>query len=245
MRVVVGLCQDETRTSEHISISSAEEGWTVANDNEMYLVAALTCNVLQQRWRCLSRDSASPAGLWPPIPCHSALSGCLFPNNGRPHPLEPRICQGYTPAVLATHSPRPFLAQTFSQSRADVPSSRRKREPAARHFLGLTEYVSIYTLDGHFFSHNMRAFHTQSKANFMTACTSRPCMISSRQPSMSDINTCAHSLQNLDAIACSSMLHHARCQRILMCSRYLCTNPSVQHKRPIVLRAERFCKDLP
>jgi hypothetical protein len=48
---VVGLCRDETRTSEHIGISPAEEGWTVANDNEMFLVAALTCNVLQQ---CLS-----------------------------------------------------------------------------------------------------------------------------------------------------------------------------------------------
>jgi hypothetical protein len=46
--VVVGLCRDETRTSEHIGVSPAEEGWTVANDNEMYLVAALTCNVLQQ-----------------------------------------------------------------------------------------------------------------------------------------------------------------------------------------------------
>jgi hypothetical protein len=43
----VGLCRDETRTSEHIGISPAEEGWTVANDNERYLVAALTCNVLQ------------------------------------------------------------------------------------------------------------------------------------------------------------------------------------------------------
>jgi hypothetical protein len=43
---VVSLCQDETRTSEHIGISPAEEVWTVANDNEMYLVAALTCNVL-------------------------------------------------------------------------------------------------------------------------------------------------------------------------------------------------------
>jgi hypothetical protein len=46
-RVMVGLCQDEIRTSEHIGISSAEEGWTVATDNEMYLVAALTCHVLQ------------------------------------------------------------------------------------------------------------------------------------------------------------------------------------------------------
>jgi hypothetical protein len=43
----VGLCRDETRTSEHIGNSPAEEGWTVANNNEMYLVAALTCNVLQ------------------------------------------------------------------------------------------------------------------------------------------------------------------------------------------------------
>jgi hypothetical protein len=44
---VVGLCRDETRMSEHIRISPTEESWTVANDNEMYLVAALTCNVLQ------------------------------------------------------------------------------------------------------------------------------------------------------------------------------------------------------
>jgi hypothetical protein len=44
---VVGLCRDETRTSQHIGINPAEEGWTVANENEMYLVAALTCNVLQ------------------------------------------------------------------------------------------------------------------------------------------------------------------------------------------------------
>jgi hypothetical protein len=48
------LCRDETRTSEHIGISPAEEGWTVANDNERYLVAALTCNVLQHT---LSTDS--------------------------------------------------------------------------------------------------------------------------------------------------------------------------------------------
>jgi hypothetical protein len=38
----------ETRTSEHVGISPAEEGWTVANGNEMYIVAALTCDVLQQ-----------------------------------------------------------------------------------------------------------------------------------------------------------------------------------------------------
>jgi hypothetical protein len=47
-QVVVGSRQGETRTSEHVGISPAEEGWTVANDNETYLVAALTCNVLQQ-----------------------------------------------------------------------------------------------------------------------------------------------------------------------------------------------------
>jgi hypothetical protein len=52
MHAVVGLCRDETRTSEHIDISPAAEGWTVANDNEMYLVAALTCNVLQQYHGC-------------------------------------------------------------------------------------------------------------------------------------------------------------------------------------------------
>jgi hypothetical protein len=46
-RAEVGLCRNETRTSEPIGISPAEEGWTVANDHEMYLVAALNCNVLQ------------------------------------------------------------------------------------------------------------------------------------------------------------------------------------------------------
>jgi hypothetical protein len=46
--VVVGSCQGETRTTGHTGISSAEEGWTVASDNETYFVAALTCNVLQQ-----------------------------------------------------------------------------------------------------------------------------------------------------------------------------------------------------
>jgi hypothetical protein len=44
--VMVGSCRGETRTSEHIGI----RGWTVASDNEMYLVAALTCIVLQQGW---------------------------------------------------------------------------------------------------------------------------------------------------------------------------------------------------
>jgi hypothetical protein len=43
----VGSCRDETRTSEHIGVSPAEDGWTVANDHEMYRVAALTCNVRQ------------------------------------------------------------------------------------------------------------------------------------------------------------------------------------------------------
>jgi hypothetical protein len=44
---VVGSCRDEPRTSEHIGISPAEEGWTVPNHNEMYLVAALTYTVFQ------------------------------------------------------------------------------------------------------------------------------------------------------------------------------------------------------
>jgi hypothetical protein len=47
--VVVCSCPDEARTSEHIGISPTEEGWTAANDNEMYLVSALTCNILQHR----------------------------------------------------------------------------------------------------------------------------------------------------------------------------------------------------
>jgi hypothetical protein len=44
---LAGLCRDEAKTSEHICISPAEECWTVANDNKMYLAAALTCNVLR------------------------------------------------------------------------------------------------------------------------------------------------------------------------------------------------------
>jgi hypothetical protein len=44
---VVGSCQGETRMSEHMGISPAEEGWTVANNNETCLVVALNCNVLQ------------------------------------------------------------------------------------------------------------------------------------------------------------------------------------------------------
>jgi hypothetical protein len=32
-----------------MGISPAEEGWTVANNNEMYLVAALACSVVQQK----------------------------------------------------------------------------------------------------------------------------------------------------------------------------------------------------
>jgi hypothetical protein len=46
---VVGSYRVETRTSEYIGGSPAEEGWTVANDNEMYLVVALTCNSLQRK----------------------------------------------------------------------------------------------------------------------------------------------------------------------------------------------------
>jgi hypothetical protein len=76
----VGLCRDETRTSEHIGISP-EEGWTVANDNERCLVAALTCNVLQHRQArhhrntdSTSRNStATHAHLWP----HACQPGTL------------------------------------------------------------------------------------------------------------------------------------------------------------------------
>jgi hypothetical protein len=73
MHAEVGLCRDETRTSKHIGISPTEEGWTVANDNEMYLVAALTCNVLQQ-----SGAARTGIGHWEPYarsygPCCCAL----------------------------------------------------------------------------------------------------------------------------------------------------------------------------
>jgi hypothetical protein len=76
---VVGLCKDETRTSmyasEHVGISPAEEGWTVANNNEVYLVAALTCNVLQlsvsvlSHWQTLKDEHTRGARI-----CMSALA---------------------------------------------------------------------------------------------------------------------------------------------------------------------------
>jgi hypothetical protein len=44
---VVDSCQGETRMPDYIDISPAEEGWTVAYDNETFLVVALNCNVLQ------------------------------------------------------------------------------------------------------------------------------------------------------------------------------------------------------
>jgi hypothetical protein len=69
-RVVVGLCQDETRSSEHLGISPAEEGWTVANDDEMYFVAALTCIVLQQYARFLTPSLA----VWSPFHCEVQFS---------------------------------------------------------------------------------------------------------------------------------------------------------------------------
>jgi hypothetical protein len=52
---VVGSCQGETRMPEHTGLSPAEEGWTVANDNETCLVVALNCNVLQQTIAQFSR----------------------------------------------------------------------------------------------------------------------------------------------------------------------------------------------
>jgi hypothetical protein len=73
---VVGLCRDETRTSEHIGISPAEEGWTVANDNEMYLVAALTCNVLQQSHvllqKCLHSEATAAIFMFNLCPTRAA-----------------------------------------------------------------------------------------------------------------------------------------------------------------------------
>jgi hypothetical protein len=57
--VVVGSCQGETRTSGNIGISPAEEGWAVAYDDEMYLVAALTYNVLEQTLPADRRCEAS------------------------------------------------------------------------------------------------------------------------------------------------------------------------------------------
>jgi hypothetical protein len=53
---VVGSCQGETRMPEHVGISPAEEGWTVANDNETCLVVALNCYVLQHGGYLNRRD---------------------------------------------------------------------------------------------------------------------------------------------------------------------------------------------
>jgi hypothetical protein len=68
---VVGFCRDETRASEHIGMSPAEKGWTVANDNEMYLVAALSCNVLQHKLPCLQACVVSESH---PTPSISAVA---------------------------------------------------------------------------------------------------------------------------------------------------------------------------
>jgi hypothetical protein len=59
---VVGLCRDERRTSEHIGTSQAGEGWTVANDNEMYLFAARTCDVLLYNEPCKTLVSTEISG---------------------------------------------------------------------------------------------------------------------------------------------------------------------------------------
>jgi hypothetical protein len=61
--VVAGSCKGETRTSEHTGISPAEDGWIVANDNETYLVAALTRNVLQQ-CLCLEFERSTRVVPW-------------------------------------------------------------------------------------------------------------------------------------------------------------------------------------
>jgi hypothetical protein len=65
---VVGSCQGETRMIEHIGISPAEEGWTVANDNETCLVVALNCNVLQQRQPSSHYPAGSTRDVVPPWP---------------------------------------------------------------------------------------------------------------------------------------------------------------------------------
>jgi hypothetical protein len=89
MHAVVGLCRDETRTSEHIGISPAEEGWTVANDNEIYLVAALTCNVLQHR--------------------HATV--------GRPIKYRLRLAEALSSNLSPTQSQLPYLAVLYAAGR--------------------------------------------------------------------------------------------------------------------------------
>jgi hypothetical protein len=56
-RVVVDSHHGETKTSEHVGISPAKEGWTVANDNETF-VAALPRSALQQ---CVLKNTHSLA----------------------------------------------------------------------------------------------------------------------------------------------------------------------------------------
>jgi hypothetical protein len=98
------LCRDETRTSEHIGISPAEEGWTVANDNERYLVAALTCNVLQH----LLPLVPIPALKGRPIPvAQSAPSHCLQDVSALPVIClpEPLFALAHTLHRTALHPP--------------------------------------------------------------------------------------------------------------------------------------------
>jgi hypothetical protein len=77
-----GLCRDEPKTSEHIGISPAEEGWTVANDNEMYLVAALTCNVLQQHLVVFNHQWSRPSTIdglgYPRLSDAEGIVGCCI-----------------------------------------------------------------------------------------------------------------------------------------------------------------------
>jgi hypothetical protein len=69
---VVGLCRDETRTSEHIGISPAEEGWTVANvevhcrlvqrqDTSHYPGYSPEVNSLAERHQLTMQDVALPS----------------------------------------------------------------------------------------------------------------------------------------------------------------------------------------
>jgi hypothetical protein len=93
----VGLCRDETRTSEHIGISPAEEGWTVANDNERYLVAALTCNVLQhnQQFTLIWRPEIGVVGELPVLTSFFSVQSIMtwVQHTYIPHAAQSEICR--------------------------------------------------------------------------------------------------------------------------------------------------------
>jgi hypothetical protein len=121
---VVDSYQGETKTSAHVSISPAEEGWTVATNNET-LVAALT-SVLVTLGRTCDREAtfavAILASYTPENRCSSQGQGCEHKLRARRKHWFSRQLHGYpkelppyakivplkfNPVQLSCHEPLP------------------------------------------------------------------------------------------------------------------------------------------